>query len=85
MGEKVYCRHEGEHSLRHLEESRLKMVSRTERAMRGERERKRRKKGKTVSGPREEPREHVVEIAGLHRRKKWGKGAQGFRVGGGGV
>lgn len=48
VGEKVYCRHEGEHSLRHLEESRLKMVSRIERAMRGEREEeeKERKDGK---------------------------------------
>lgn len=78
MGEKVYCRREGEHSLRHLEESRQKMVSRIERAMRGERERKRRKKGKTTaSGASEEPREHMAEIAGLHRRKKWGKGSSG--------
>lgn len=62
--EKVYCQYEGEHSQRHLEESRWHMASRIAQATRGEKEKREgdRKRPRERREPRRELRDHGAKM-----------------------
>ena len=68
VGEGFYRSYRGKNSQRHLQESRLNTASRTDRAMRGHREKNREKKrGERGLGQGEEPREQRAKMAGLYK------------------